>query len=167
MNLDDLSAITFDFGNTLVPVDRAGLRRVVDSTARAVVERCGPFEVDAFLVAWADERERQFREEVPRSREVDLEQRVRRVLARLRGMAPPPPDRPWDDVSAAAHSTPDEVSFAVRSYSDAFVEAMPSRPRSGRCSSGWRAASASASCRTGRSRSRSTTTPRPQAGCHR
>ena len=30
----DVEAITFDFGNTLVPVDRAGLRRVVELTAQ-------------------------------------------------------------------------------------------------------------------------------------
>jgi FMN phosphatase YigB (HAD superfamily) len=29
MDLASIGAITFDFGNTLVPVDRAGLRRVV------------------------------------------------------------------------------------------------------------------------------------------
>ena len=36
-----ISAITFDFGNTLVPVGRAGLRAVVDATGRAVVETLG------------------------------------------------------------------------------------------------------------------------------
>ena len=35
---------------------------------------------------WAEERERQFREEVPLFRETDLGQRIARVLARLRGM---------------------------------------------------------------------------------
>ncbi len=123
-----LRAITFDFGNTLVPVDRDGLRRVVAITGSAIVERCGPFPLDDFLVAWAEERERQFREDVPHAREVDLEQRVRRVLARLRGMAAPPPDVAWDDARAAALSTDEEVQEAVATYSGAFVEAMPPPP---------------------------------------
>ena len=42
-----------------------------------------------FLAAWGEERARQFREEVPLFRETDLAVRLRRVLARLRGMAPP------------------------------------------------------------------------------
>jgi len=90
MDLASIGAITFDFGNTLVPVDRAGLRRVVEETATVVVERLGPFTPDTFLAAWAEERERQFREEVPQFREVDLAERFVRVLARLRGMPPPP-----------------------------------------------------------------------------
>jgi putative hydrolase of the HAD superfamily len=126
--VDELVAVTFDFGNTLVPVDRAGLVRVVDITARAVVDRCGPFELAAFMSIWAEERERQFREDVPQFREVDLEARVRRVLARLRGMSPPPPDVPWDDAAAAAHSAPDELAFAVEVYSRSFIEALPAPP---------------------------------------
>jgi putative hydrolase of the HAD superfamily len=126
--VDELVAVTFDFGNTLVPVDRAGLVRVVDITARAVVDRCGPFELAAFMAIWAEERERQFREDVPQFREVDLEARVRRVLARLRGMSPPPPDVPWDDAAAAAHSAPDELAFAVEVYSRSFIEALPAPP---------------------------------------
>ena len=39
MDLGSIRAITFDFGNTLVPVDRVGLRRVVEATGEAVVER--------------------------------------------------------------------------------------------------------------------------------
>jgi FMN phosphatase YigB (HAD superfamily) len=124
-----LAAVTFDFGNTLVPVDRAGLIRVVDITARAVVERSGPFELEAFMAVWAEERERQFREEVPRFREVDLEQRVRRVLARLRGLPPPPADEPWDDAAAARLSDATEIAFAVDVYSRSFIRALPP-PRS-------------------------------------
>jgi putative hydrolase of the HAD superfamily len=107
------------------------LRRVVDLTARAVVDRCGPFELEAFLVAWSEERERQFREEVPRFREVDLEQRVRRILARLRGLSAPPQDRPWDDAAAARLSTPEELAFAIDVYSRSFVEALPPPPNVG------------------------------------
>jgi HAD superfamily hydrolase (TIGR01509 family) len=120
-----VTAITFDFGNTLVPVDRAGLRRVVEVTAREIAGRLGPFEEAAFLEAWAEERERQFREEVPQFREVDLADRFVRVLARLRGMGPPPADAAWDQAMAARHSTPEEVAWAVETYSRAFVAAMP------------------------------------------
>lgn len=126
-----IRAITFDFGNTLVPVDRAGLRRVVETTARAVVERCGPFDLDAFLAAWAEERERQFAENLPSFREVDLTERMTRVLARLRGMVPPPPGERWDDAAAARYSEPDELDFAVDVYSRAFVATMPAPPETG------------------------------------
>ena len=121
-------AITFDFGNTLVPVDREGLRRVVDLTAAAMATHADGITVEAFLDAWADERERQFREEIPRFREVDISERLVRVLARLRGMAPPPPDRPWDDQAAARLSEPDEIEFASDVYSRSFVASMPPPP---------------------------------------
>jgi putative hydrolase of the HAD superfamily len=129
--VEALAAVTLDFGNTLVPVDRAGLLRVVDITARAIVERSGPFELDAFMAAWAEERERQFREEVPRYREVDLEQRVRRVLARLRGVSPPPPDVAWDDDLAATMSDEAEIAVAVDVYSRSFIDALPPSPTAG------------------------------------
>jgi HAD superfamily hydrolase (TIGR01509 family) len=126
--LGDVVAITLDFGNTLVPVDRVGLSRVVDRTAEAMVERSGPFTTQAFLDAWSDERARQFREEVPRFREVDMEQRLVRVLARLRGMDPPSPDEAWDDEAAAALVDAAEVAYGLEVYSDAFVGAMPPPP---------------------------------------
>lgn len=125
---DRLRAITFDFGNTLVPVDGRSLRSVVAITAAAMAERTGGFTAGEFLEAWADERERQFREEIPRFREVDIAQRVVRVLARLRGLAPPPPEVPWDDAVAADRTAPDEVAFAIDTYSRAFVEALPAPP---------------------------------------
>jgi putative hydrolase of the HAD superfamily len=121
-------AITFDFGNTLLPVDRAGLRAVVEVTGRRIVDRLGPFPLEAFLAIWAEERARQFREEVPRFREVDLSERLVRVLARLRGMAAPPPEVAWDQAAAARLSTPDEIAWGIETYSDAFVEAMPAPP---------------------------------------
>lgn len=126
--LSGIRTVTLDFGNTLVPVGSAGLRRVVERTADAVIERCGPFDRDVFLAAWAEERERQFAEEVPQFREVDLAQRVVRVLARMRGLAPPPRTERWDDAAAARGSTPAELAFAVDAYSRAFVEAMPPPP---------------------------------------
>lgn len=64
-----IRTVTFDFGNTLLPVDPAGLVRVVDRTADAIVERLGPFDRDAVLAACPDERDRQLAEEVPRYRE--------------------------------------------------------------------------------------------------
>ncbi len=123
-----LVAITLDFGNTLVPVPAAGLREVVRRTATAMADRLGPFDADDVLDAWTEERERQFREEVPRFREVDLGERIVRVLARLRGMAPPPPDVRWDDAAAASLSDPAEVAWSIEVYSGAFVDALPPPP---------------------------------------
>jgi HAD superfamily hydrolase (TIGR01509 family) len=127
----ELRAITFDFGNTLVAVDRAALHAVVEATAAAVVVRLGPFDVARFLAIWAEERQRQFREEVPRFREVDLAERFVRVLARLRGMTPPPPDDRWDQATASRLSNPAEIDWAVEIYSRAFVEALPPAPAVG------------------------------------
>jgi putative hydrolase of the HAD superfamily len=123
-----LEAITLDFGNTLVPVRHEALRRVVERTAEAVCARCGPFEVPAFLAVWAQERERQFAEEVPLFREVDLDQRLIRVLARLRGLEAPPREERWDDAAAAAWSDPDEIAWSVDVYSRAFVELIEAPP---------------------------------------
>lgn len=126
-----LRAVTFDFGNTLVPVDRASLERVVDLTARRVAERSGPFEVAAFLAVWAEERERQFAEAVPAFREPDMATRLVRVLARLRGGAAPVPGAAWDDAAAAILSDPAEVAWGLEVYSAAFVEALPADPAVG------------------------------------
>ena len=126
-----ISAITLDFGNTLVPVPAAGLRGVVAVTARQMALRLGPFDEGAVLGAWSEERERQFREEVPLFREVDLSQRIARVLARLRGMAAPPAGIHWDDAAAAALSEPDEIAWALETYSRAFVDALPAVPGTG------------------------------------
>jgi HAD superfamily hydrolase (TIGR01509 family) len=126
-----LRAITFDFGNTLVAVDRAALRRVVEVTAAAVVVRLGPFDRERFLEVWAEERERQFREEVPQFREVDLADRFVRVVARLRGMAPPFEAARWDQAAAARMSEPAEIDWAVDIYSRAFVDALPAPPAVG------------------------------------
>ena len=121
----EVDAITFDFGNTLLPVDRASLRRVVEVTGERLAARLGPFALQEFMTIWGEERERQFREEVPRFREVDIAERLVRVLARLRGIAPPSHDVLWDQAAAERHSTPDEIAWGVTTYSDAFVEAMP------------------------------------------
>lgn len=123
--LTGIEAITFDFGNTLVPVDRTGLRRVVERTARDVAKRLGPFDAAEFLRLWTEERERQFREEVPLFREVDLAVRFARVLARLRGMTPPSAGETWNDGAAANYSTAAEIEWAVDIYSAAFVAELP------------------------------------------
>jgi HAD superfamily hydrolase (TIGR01509 family) len=129
--VDGLRAVSFDFGNTLVPVRRKDLRIVVERTTGAVADRCGPFDRGAFAAAWAEERERQFAEDVPAMREVDLTQRVARVLARMRGMPAPGREDRWDDPAAARLSTADEIDFAVDVYSAAFVESLPPPPEVG------------------------------------
>ncbi|HEY5435551.1 MAG TPA: HAD family hydrolase [Candidatus Limnocylindrales bacterium] len=120
-----IEAITLDFGNTLVPVPAAGLRVVVAETAGSMAARLGPFDADEVLRLWGEERERQFREEVPQFREVDLAQRVARILARLRGMTPPAVAERWDDVAAAVLSEPGEVAWVLDVYSRGFVAALP------------------------------------------
>ncbi|HYK96386.1 MAG TPA: HAD family hydrolase [Candidatus Dormibacteraeota bacterium] len=119
-----VSAITLDFGNTLVRVDRPGLRDVVNETADGLTARGIIGDRASFVAAWAEERDRQFREEVPHLRETDIEQRAVRVLARLRGMAPPPPDVLWDDRAAATLVRPEEVAAAIDMYSAAFLACM-------------------------------------------
>ncbi len=126
-----IEAITFDFGNTLVPVPAAGLRAVVETTSTTMADELGPFDRDEVRRIWAEERERQFREEVPQFREVDLGQRVVRILARLRGMAAPAEDERWDDGTAAGLSTPEEATRVVEVYSRAFVDALPPSPAAG------------------------------------
>ena len=126
-----IEAVTLDFGNTLVPVPAGGLRGVVAQTAGGMAERFGPFAVEDVLHAWHEERERQFREEVPQFREVDMAQRITRILARLRGMAPPPGELRWDDAAAALLSDPAEVAWALEVYESAFVATLPPEPAAG------------------------------------
>jgi len=123
--LEGIRAITFDFGNTLVRVGREALREVTERTAREVTSSLGLGAPAAFGVAWAEERERQFRENVPEFREVDLRQRAIRILARLRGVSPPGPADQWDDADAAERSTPAEIDAIVEAYSRTFTEVMP------------------------------------------
>jgi HAD superfamily hydrolase (TIGR01509 family) len=123
-----VSAITFDFGNTLVRVDRPSLRDVVDVTGDALVSAGVVPDTAGFLAAWAEERDRQFREDVPVLREVDIARRAVRVLARLRGMAVPPPEGRWDDEAADRRVQPGEVDQVVEAYSAAFVQRMEPDP---------------------------------------
>jgi HAD superfamily hydrolase (TIGR01509 family) len=124
VRLAGVRAVTFDFGNTLVHVGREALRRVVARTAVEMTAALGLGDPAAFRVAWAEERERQFREQLPRFREVDLRERSIRILARLRGMEPPASDEPWDDRAAGRFATPGEVEAIVDAYSNAFVDEM-------------------------------------------
>lgn len=126
--LAGIESITFDFGNTLVPVSRGAFRRVVELTASAVARADPSIDREAFLIAWAEERERQFREDVPAFREVDLAERLVRVFARLRGMSPPPPDEAWDQARAAELSDAAEIETTIETYSHAFVEGLPPAP---------------------------------------
>jgi FMN phosphatase YigB (HAD superfamily) len=116
-----VAAITLDFGNTLVRVDRLGLRGVVEEASEVLARHGIVRDRPAFLATWAEERERQFREEVPHFREVDIAQRAVRVLARLRGMDPPPTELYWDDAAAATRVEAGEVDDVVDAYSSAFV----------------------------------------------
>jgi FMN phosphatase YigB (HAD superfamily) len=131
MRLSGIRAVTLDFGNTLVPVDGAALRAVVTRTAGEVCAALSIADPSTFLLAWAEERDRQFREEVPRFREVDLQQRSVRLLARLRGAMVPSASASWDDSAVAAWSTPDEVASIVDAYSTAFVATIPAPSASG------------------------------------
>lgn len=130
-SIGGLEAITLDFGNTLVPVDRAGLIHVVERAAAEVAARSGPFEAADFVVAWGEERDRQFAEDLADFREVDLRVRAIRVLARLRATTPPATGERWDDAAAARRSSPAEVDHAIDAYSRAFVDSLPPRPAIG------------------------------------
>ena len=124
---DGLAAITFDFGNTLVPFPAAPMAVVVRLTATRAVQVVG-CSAEEFIEAWSQERQRQLAEEVPQGREADMDVRVVRVLARLRGMAVPAPGSRWDDAAAATRSEPDEVRAILETYAGAFVAATPVPP---------------------------------------
>ena len=117
-----VAAITLDFGNTLVRVGHEGLRSVVEDTADAMVAQGIAPHSAGFISAWAEERERQFREDVPEFRETDIPRRAVRVLARGRGVAPPPTDGRWDDEAAAREVDPAEVDALADVYSRAFID---------------------------------------------
>lgn len=123
-----VAAITLDFGNTLARVDRTGSRAVIEETGAGLVSRGIVTDLPAFLQAWSEERDRQFREEVPLFREADVAQRAVRVLARLRGMAAPPPEERWDDAAASDYGAPAEVDVVIDTYSEAFVRRIEPIP---------------------------------------
>jgi len=123
-----VTAITIDFGNTLVMVDQPSLRGVVQHTGDALVSQGIVTDLDGFMEAWIEERERQFREDIPEFREPDIEVRAVRVLARLRGFPSPPAEARWDDDAAAALVAPDEVAAVVEAYGAEFVSRMDPVP---------------------------------------
>jgi putative hydrolase of the HAD superfamily len=123
-----VAAITIDFGNTLVRVDQPSLRAVVQHTGDALVEQGIVTDRAGFMDAWIEERERQFREDIPEFREPDIEVRAVRVLARLRGFAPPSPAARWDDTAAAALVEQAEVAAVAEAYGAEFVSRMDPVP---------------------------------------
>ncbi|MGZ6266252.1 MAG: HAD family hydrolase [Candidatus Limnocylindrales bacterium] len=122
--IDGLRAITFDFGNTLVQFPAATMTDVVRLTAARTSSRAG-FRVEEFARVWGEERLRQFADDVPAGREADMDVRVVRVLARLRGCSVPDPGARWDDVKAAGFSEPREVTAILETYATVFVETTP------------------------------------------
>jgi FMN phosphatase YigB (HAD superfamily) len=125
--IDGLEAITFDFGNTLVPFPPGPMAMVVDVTAVTMSELSGR-PAEEVVRVWNEERLRQFAEDVPNGREADMDLRVVRVLARLRGCQPPPGSARWDDVSIAPYSSPREIEVILNAYADAFVRTTPVPP---------------------------------------
>jgi len=122
--LEGIRAITFDFGNTLAPVSRAGLHAVTERTVVEAVAALGLADPGPFWAAWTEERERQLREDVPALREMDLEQRAIRIVARLRGMPAPGPGDRWDDAAAARLAARADVAAITDAYSRAFIQAI-------------------------------------------
>lgn len=120
----DLEAISFDFGNTLVPFPAGPTADVVEMTAAACA-RLSPASVDDFVAAWSVERRRQFDEDVPEGREADMDVRARRVLATLRGHATPAAGARWDDAKLAEVLSDSDVNLVLEAYADAFVEVTP------------------------------------------
>ena len=125
-----IEAITIDFGNTLVPFPRVPMADVLRLTAARAAEQLGVSEPE-FVRVWGAERLRQFAEDVPNGREADMDVRVIRVLARLRGTLPPMPGETWDDSAAAAMSVPAEVESVLDTYAGVFVEVTPVPPAIG------------------------------------
>jgi HAD superfamily hydrolase (TIGR01509 family) len=128
--IDGLEAITFDFGNTLVLFPGSPMASELRATADRAAEviGCSP---EPFLDAWAEERQRQFDEDVPEGREADIDVRVGRIIARLRGLPVPPPGRRWDHAAVGAVAHRDEVSEILDAYADAFVARTPVPPEIG------------------------------------
>jgi FMN phosphatase YigB (HAD superfamily) len=121
--MNGLAAITFDFGNTLVPFPACSMNEVVRRTADVAATLTG-CRVEEFERIWAEERQRQFDEDVPEGREADMDVRAVRVIARLRG-ATPPGDERWDDGSLAGYSDASELAAILGAYAGAFVSATP------------------------------------------
>ena len=125
--MERIRAISLDFGNTLVPFPSGPMATVVELTAERAAGMVGCSAQD-FIAAWGEERQRQFDEDVPEGREADMDIRVLRVLARLRGRPQPPPGVRWDNSALARFSTPDEIREILETYADTFVLNTPVPP---------------------------------------
>jgi len=125
--IDGLEAITFDFGNTLVPFPANSMATVVRRTAEWTREATG-CRVEEFITVWGQERLRQFAEDVPEGREADMDIRAGRVLARLRGRAAPAIGSRWDAAEVGRFAAPEEVQGILNAYASAFVAATPVPP---------------------------------------
>jgi FMN phosphatase YigB (HAD superfamily) len=125
--IDGLEAITFDFGNTLVPFTAGPMASVVRLTAERAAGLIGCTAED-WIEAWGEERLRQFDEDVPEGREADLDVRALRVVARLRGRPVPQPGMRWDDAALADYTLAGEVEAILSAYADAFVQNTPVPP---------------------------------------
>ncbi|HEX7497207.1 MAG TPA: HAD family hydrolase [Candidatus Limnocylindrales bacterium] len=119
-----IEAITFDFGNTLVPFPAGPMATVLHVAATGLSELTGR-PIEEVMKMWGEERSRQFAEDVPEGREADMDVRVARVLARLRGRIAPPASARWKAADVARWSTASEVEAMVGQYADAFVTAIP------------------------------------------
>jgi len=128
--MDGIEAITLDFGNTLVPFPAAPMANVVRLTAERAVGLLG-CSADEFERVWGEERLRQFAEDVPQGREADMDVRVVRVVARLRGRSAPPPGARWEDAALGAYCEPFELATILRTYAEAFVRNTPVPPAIG------------------------------------
>jgi len=120
-----IRAVTFDFGDTLVVVPAAAFRSIVAATATDVSSHLGLGGGARFLDDWEEERTRQWAEDVAEGREMDLERRFARVIARRRGLATPPSGRRWDDAAVDVVSDRSEVAWAVGRYRDRWVGGIP------------------------------------------
>jgi FMN phosphatase YigB (HAD superfamily) len=128
--VDGIEAITFDFGNTLVPFPAGPMADVVRLTAERAAGLVGCSAED-FVGVWSEERLRQFEEDVPEGREAAMDVRVVRVLARLRGLPAPPAGSRWDDAALVAYAEAREVEAILEAYADLFVRDIPVPPEIG------------------------------------
>jgi FMN phosphatase YigB (HAD superfamily) len=123
-----IRAVTFDFGDTLVPVSPIAFRAVVAAVAADTCDQLALGDPGPFLVAWAEERDRQVREDVAEGREMDLGQRFARVIARRRGLPAPRAGTRWDDAEVDAAVGATELAWALDAYRDRWVAGMPVPP---------------------------------------
>jgi len=122
--ISGIEAITFDFGNTLVPFPARPMATVLEVAATCLSQLTGR-PIQDVMTVWGEERSRQFAEDVPEGREADIDVRVARVIARLRGQIAPSESARWQAEDVARCSTASEVEAVVGQYADAFVSVIP------------------------------------------